>query len=61
MTQTTPSAGVPAWVASQRRDRGLCERCGQPPTAEVTFANTGRTELLCGQCWRKQELADQAR
>jgi hypothetical protein len=51
---------LPAWIASQRKSRLLCERCGKPATAEVTFAgdrNGGRTEMLCRKCWDADEEA----
>jgi hypothetical protein len=38
---------VPAWVASQRRARGDCERCGQYP-AVTEWAGTG--QLICWEC-----------
>jgi hypothetical protein len=56
------SHSIPDWVITQRRARGLCERCGDPATGEVTWAD-GRnhgTQLLCDSCWAKGEAAAQA-
>jgi len=50
------TVAVPEWVASQRRDRGLCECCGQPGFGE--WAGTG--ELLCEPCTvTRQRAADE--
>jgi hypothetical protein len=51
---------MPAWIASQRAARGLCERCGKPAEVHVTWANGVRsgTELLCGRCWDEQAEQD---
>ena len=38
---------TPDWIASQRRDRGLCEICGQAPIA-TTWAGTGQE--ICWDC-----------
>jgi hypothetical protein len=44
---------LPEWVASQRRDRGLCETCGQAPAATV-WAGTGQ-EICWTCCDKKRE------
>jgi hypothetical protein len=43
---------LPAWLASQFRARGLCERgCGQAATVEVAWTDAIRPESLCTDCF----------
>lgn len=48
-----PVRAVPGWVASQRRCRGECERCGL--RGDTMYAGTG--ELLCWSCLDKAREA----
>lgn len=45
---------VPQWVKSQRRDRGLCEQCGDG-RQDTQWAGTG--ELICWGCCHKRQDA----
>jgi hypothetical protein len=49
------TGGVLAWIVGQWRARGLCERCGERAVADVTWAGTGRSELLCRAHWEQGE------
>lgn len=40
-------SGLPVWVVSQLRARGVCECCGERP-AVTEWAGTG--QLICWEC-----------
>jgi hypothetical protein len=46
---------VPAWIVSQRRDRGLCECCGQRPAVTAWQHQDG--PLICWECCDKKRAA----
>lgn len=43
---------LPEWITSQLQARRMCVRsCGRPAVANVRWAGTEISELLCGECW----------
>jgi len=48
--------GLPAWVISARRERGLCERCGRPG---CSFWQSEAGPWLCWPCIEIRRQADE--
>ena len=48
---------TPGWVRSQRKDRGLCEQCGQRPYA-TEWAGNGW--LICWDCCQARQGQEHA-
>ena len=48
---------TPAWIASQRRDRGMCEQCGQEPYI-TEWASSGK--MIGRECCEARQAANAA-